>query len=61
MLCLECLLKLTVRNLSNRYVLAKLLIDFADAGQASLVESSDQGLQCLSIYLINMLGLECLL
>ena len=63
MLCLECLLKLTVPNLSNsnRYVLAKLLIDFADAGQAALVESSDQGLQSLSNYLVIMLGLECLL
>ena len=50
MLCLECLLNLTVPNLPNRYGLAELLTDFADAGQAALAESSDQGLQCLSIY-----------
>ena len=37
------------------------MTEFADSGQAALVESSDQGLQCLSIYLINMLSSECLL
>ena len=41
---LECLLKLTVPNLSNMYVLAKFLTNFADSGQAALAESSDQGL-----------------
>ena len=38
-------------------MLAKFLIDFADAGQGALAESSDQGLQCLPIYQINMLCL----
>ena len=49
LLRLESLLKLTLPNLPNRYVLAKFLTNFADAGQAALVESSDQGLQCLPI------------
>ena len=50
LLCLECFLKHTVPNLPKRYVLAELLSDFANAGQAALAESSDQGLQCLPIY-----------
>ena len=61
MLCLECLLQLTVPNLPVRYVLAEFLSDFEDAGQAALAESYDQGLQCLPIYQINMLRLEYLL
>ena len=44
MLCLECILQLTVPNLPNRYVLPEFLTDIADAGQAALAESSDQGL-----------------
>ena len=50
LLRLETLLNLTVPNLPLRYVLAEFLTDLADAGQAALAESSDQGLQCLSIY-----------
>ena len=50
MLCLECILQLTVPNLPVRYVLAEFLTYFADAGQAALAESSDQGLQILSTF-----------
>ena len=50
MLCLECILQLTVPNLPNRYVLAEFLTEFVDAGQAALAESSDQGLQGLSTF-----------
>ena len=40
------------------YILAEFWTDFADSGQAALAESSDQGLQCLSIYkFIAMLGM----
>ena len=61
LLRLESLLKLTLPNLPNRYVLANVLTTFADAGQAALVESSDQGLQCLPYYYTNLLRLESLL
>ena len=43
-------------------MLAKFLTTFADAGQAALAESYDQGLQCLPIYYTNLLHFgKCLL
>ena len=60
-LSLKCLLELAVPNLPNMYVLAKFLTNIADAGYVALAELPDQGLQCLPIYYINLLHLECLL
>ena len=60
-LSLKCLLELAVPNLPNMYVLAKYLTSLAGAGKVALAESPDQGLQCLPIYYINLLHLECLL
>ena len=62
MLCLECLsLKFTVLYSLNGHRLAKCQTNFADAGQAALVESSDQGLQCLPYYYTHLLRFESLL